>query len=120
MFKETKSIRIFGTSFFSSTLPQEGLKIDYDDATYEESLSVAAKMKAGFISAFQARQHKISFFPNSVSLRVSAQIKVRCAGAGVPRVSGWFWGGRMWCGSSGGFGVGSGVGPAGWVALCPG
>ena len=45
------------------SLPQEGLKIDYDDATYEESLSVAAKMKAGLISAFQIRyHHKINIF----------------------------------------------------------
>ena len=26
---------------------QEGLKIDYDDATYQESLSVAGKMRVG-------------------------------------------------------------------------
>lgn len=27
---------------------EEGLKIDYDETTYEESLTVASKMKAGF------------------------------------------------------------------------
>ena len=34
---------------------QEGLKIDYDEATYEESLAVAGKMKAAFSISLDLR-----------------------------------------------------------------